>query len=146
MQTHVISTRSGWERLKAHLFAFMVSKLASNHGKRVLYITSLYCHVVRFERMQKDAIAKLNRVMQVAHRERAMDLPVAMRQYVWQDTSIDDLLNEDLLSGTLTATKARDLSAKVVDLAPAWLRYGPRERMVQETFELLSKGGQLAAA
>lgn len=146
MQTPAMALPNRWERIKTRLFALAFSKLTSKHGKRVLYITSLYCYIVRFEKLKKEAILKLNRVMQVAHRDKAMELPMVMRQYVWNGTTIDTLLKENLADNILDLAEVRQLSERVVDMAPAWLHYAPRDKMISETSELLSNSALLAEA
>jgi hypothetical protein len=127
------------------ILEFVLSKVLSRHGKRILFITSLYFQVVQIERLKADAIQKLNSIMKLAHAEEALQLPVAMRGMVWNSTAIQDTLTAELMDQDITDERANEISEKVVSMAPPWLRYGSRD-MVKDVVDLIRNGSQLAAA
>lgn len=124
---------------------FILSKVLSRHGKRILFITSLYFQVVQIERLKADAIRKLNTIMKLAHAEEALQLPVAMRGLVWNSTAIQQTLSAELMDQNISDDRAQKISEEVVSLAPTWLRYGSQD-MVKDVIELIRNGPQLAAA
>ena len=128
---------------------FLVSKLTSRHGKRIIFITSLYFHVVRIEQMKLDAIRKLNQVMKLAANEGALVLPTAIRGFVWRDPNLTNLsneLSEEHLSQSVPQERAVEISERVVDTMPKWLAYGPRKEMVDDVCDLIQNGDKLAQA
>ena len=125
------------------VFEFLMSKVTSRHGKRIIFVTSLYFKVVRIERLKTDAIAKLNTIMQLATSEDALRLPAALRGMVWRFSELPEALNEEILDTEVSMEEALELSEKVVAASPVWVRYG-RDDMVKDVLDLIRQGGQLA--
>ncbi len=125
---------------------FLLSKITSQHGKRILFITSLYFQVVRIERMKAEIITKLNEVMGLTTNEDALRFPATFRGVVWSNTDLTAALNEEVLDKDISEDRAREISEHVVDIAPKWVRYGRRADMVTDVMTLIKSGGQLAAA
>lgn len=130
--------------LVRRLLSILVSR--SRHGKRLFFITSLYSHVVRIEQLRADAVSKLNELLGLARRVNALHLPMAFPDVVWQDTTIDSVLNEELLSTDISDEHAMLISKRVVDIAPGWIKYGREDDMVHDVFNLIRNGSRLAAA
>ena len=124
---------------------FVLSKVLSRHGKRVLFVTSLYFQVVQIEQLKAEAISKLNTIMKLAHDDDALQLPAAVRGVVWNSTAIQDTLSVELRDQTLTDDRAHEIAEKVVSMTAPWLRYGS-QNMVKDVFDLIRNGHQLAAA
>lgn len=127
------------------LFQTFVEKAVSRHGKRVFFITSLYFELVEIEKLRSDAVAKLNQIMRIAHDDAALQLPAAMRGMVWGNTPLHEALDADLLGQEISETRAREISEKIVDMSPQWLRYGRRTDMIDDVLDLIRNGGQLVA-
>lgn len=123
---------------------YCLSKLISRHGKRILFITSLYFQVVQIERLKADAISKLNSIMHLAHSEEALKLPAAIRSIVWNKADIARELTVDQLDGDISEEKAKEISAKVVAMAPSWIRYGRTDDMIKDVVDLICNGHQIA--
>lgn len=128
------------------LLQTLLEKAVSRHGKRVFFITSLYFELVQIEKLRSDAVAKLNQIMRIAHDDAALQLPAAMRGMVWGNTPLHEALDADLLGQEISDTRAREISEKVVDMSPQWLRYGRRSDMIDDVLDLIRNGGQLVAA
>lgn len=139
------SQRRGFKARLQSVLEFCLSKLISRHGKRVLFVTSLYMEVVRLGRLKAEALGKLNTLMKIASCESALRLPVAMRGMVWSETGLSRELGEQLLDHELSDVEVRELSKKVVALTPSWLRYEP-PAMATDVYELIRNSSQLAAA
>lgn len=127
------------------LLQFVLSKVLSRHGKRILFVTSLYVQVVQLERLKADAIKKLNAIMRLAQAEEALQLPVAMRGIVWNSTPLQDTLTAELMDQEITEDQAFEISEKVVSMAPRFLNYG-HTQMVRDVRDLIRNGSWLAAA
>lgn len=122
--------------------SFVLSKMLSNHGKRVMFVTSLYSRVVRFESLKAEAIEKLNDVMQLASNPNALELPTMAKNFIWKDRDIQTLLNETTLRNNIPEAEAQVISESVVDLAPHWLQY-PRDKMIDDVMSLIRLGCDL---
>lgn len=144
MSTKALKQRGFMEGLVS-IGQFFLSKLISTHGKRIIFITSLYFQVVQLERLKADALSKLNSMMNLAANEQALQLPAALRGIVWNHTTIGEELSVELLDQEISTERAHLLSERVVELSPSWVRYNRRD-MLSDVFDLISKGGQLAEA
>lgn len=144
MSTQTSERRGLMERLTS-IGQFFLSKLISSHGKRIIFITSLYFQVVQFERLRADALSKLNSIMNLAANEQALQVPAMMHGMVWNHIALDDELGAELMDREITPERAHSLSERVVELSPPWVRYDKRD-MLSDVFDLLSKGSQLAQA
>lgn len=124
------SSKSFW-KLKQWFYIvleFIGSKFVSKHGRRVMFIASLYAQITQLERMRAEVIAKLNAVMGLKiTREAAAEFPAAVSDIVWRGTDVGYLITQELSAGTVDLRRAQALSARIVSLSPSWLRYGNRE-------------------
>ena len=137
------SKRRSLGEILIFLMQFLLSKLISSHGKRIIFITSLYFEVVRLERLKTSAFTKLNDIMNLSSSEDALRLPAEFRRMVWGHTKIDSELSEEFLDKDISEERAKVISTRVVDLSPVWVRYDKRA-MISDVLELIRKGGQLA--
>lgn len=109
-------------------------------------MTTLYFHVAHIERLNADAVSKLNALMGLVKREDALKLPTLIHNLVWNDTQIDTALSEIVTDQDATPEKIRAVSEKIVDMSHKRFRYGRYEDMVQQVQKLISSSHQLAAA
>lgn len=128
---------------------YVLSKVISRHGKRIFFITSLYFQVVQIEKLKAEALSKLNAIMKLAHHEEALRLPAALRGRVWDSTALHATLSGELLDQDVTDERAKEISRKVVELTPHWLRYGHPDsgttEMEKDIVQLIRSGKELAA-
>lgn len=140
--SQTLSNRSVWTTAGE----FLLSKLISRHGKRIVFITSLYFQVVRIERLKSEGMAKLNQLMGLAASEDALQLPTLLRGMVWKNTDLGNALNEEALDSEITEARAEGIAKRVVEMAPAWVRYGRQTDMVDDVKKLIQNGSMMAAA
>lgn len=104
------------------------SKFVSKHGKRVMFIASLYAQITQLERMKAEVVAKLNAVMGSKFtRDAAANFPAAFSDIVWRGTDVGSLIAQELSTGIVDEQRAQQLSARIVHISPPWCRYGSRE-------------------
>ncbi|QVD49392.1 hypothetical protein LUCX_322 [Xanthomonas phage vB_XciM_LucasX] len=125
---------------------FCLSKLVSEHAKRIIFVTSLYARMSRLEKLQAAAIDKLNHFMVLATNSASLPLPSRLQNVIWKSTSLNDMLSPEILKTPLTPEQRRELSTKVVDITPGWLRYGTKPSMIDDVGNLLSPSGRMAMA
>lgn len=122
---------NGFGKLNYWLYAvleFFGAKFVSKHGRRVMFIASLYAQITQLERMKAEVVAKLNAVMGLKlTREAAAEFPAAVSDIVWRGTDVGSLITQELSTGNVDEQRAQALSARIVSISPSWLRYGSRE-------------------
>ncbi|MDH2154254.1 hypothetical protein [Stenotrophomonas sp. GD03657] len=146
--------------LVRRLFDFLVPKLISGHGKRAMFITSLYFELSPVKggglrdpdrdkdilRLHDGALERLNAVMDVAKSATALRFPAVFRSLVWRDCNVRDIVStEDFQKGIVTEN-VTSIAEKLVDAMPPGLRYETRPKMVGEVVKLLRNGPGLARA
>lgn len=121
---------------------FILSKLVNQHTKRIIFVTSLYTRVSRLDQLQHSAVAKLNQVMVLASNEDSLSFTARLQSVIWNKTEINNVLSPEVLSRGLSEEQKRELSTRVVDMAPKCLRYG-KPSMIKDVQNLLSQLDQL---
>lgn len=140
--------KQGWTY---RLFDFLIPKLLSGHGKRVLVLASLFFELspppVRTEREDTDiaklregAIERMNEVMSLAKSTAALHFPAAFSGVVWRGCNVQDILSVEQFREGLSSENVRVVSERLVDAMPSRLRYETRSNMVDDFQKLLSTG------
>jgi hypothetical protein len=140
--------------LKAKAKAFgliLVSLMLPAHGKKLIFIGSLYCYVARLDALGDEALEKLNTALSLAKHGSALRLPAAAREVVWGDANVREVLNMDMLEHEVSLREAQQIAEKVVEMSPRWVRYRNRKAMIADVRELICgatglSGEQLRAA
>lgn len=127
------------------ILEFILSKLVNRHTKRIIFVTSLYTRVSHLTQLEASAVAKLNQLMVLATNEESLSFSSRLQNIVWGRTHIDETLTPEILRTGLTDARCEELSTKVVDMSPRWLRY-EKPRMIQDVANLLRQSPQLAVA
>lgn len=146
-----MSTNAGtrFERLQYAFFSvleFFASKVFSKHGKRIMFISSLYVQVTQLERLKAEVVSKLNSVMGLATREEAIHFPAAISSIVWRGTEVKSVLTKELLDQNVDAQRAKEVATQVVDLCPRWIRYAAKNVMEADVANLILNGRAVAQA
>ncbi len=139
------SPRQRASSLVGTVMEFLLSKLVNQHTKRIIFVTSLYTRVSRLNQLEQSAITKLNQLMVLATNEDSLSFTSRLHQVIWGRTGINETLTPEILRGDLSEETCRQLSTKVVDMSPKWLRY-EKPNMIKDVVSLLRQTPQLAAA
>lgn len=137
-----------WDRF----FLLLLSKMTNTHSKRIIFLTSLYCRVVRLEQMRDDAIGKLNNLLQLARRDQALRFPAAIQGMVWDIDGLRSQISQEMSQPEWNANKARELSEQLVAASPQWVRYGELDDMVHDVMAMMQdifrqvRSGEMAVA
>lgn len=127
------------------IMEYILSKLVNRHTKRIIFVTSLYTRVSRLTQLEAAAVAKLNQLMVLATNEDSLTFTSRLQNVVWSQTPLEETLTPEILRTGLTDARCEELSTRVVDMSPKWLRY-EKPRMIQDVASLLRQSPQLAAA
>lgn len=129
-----------WRGIKNGLrlvgFSF-ASLLLPTHGKRILFIASLYCYIARLDSLRDEALEKLNAATSLAKYGTALRFPAAVRDMVWGDVNVQSVLTMDVLNNEVTLKRAQEIAENVVAISPKWVRYRNRRAMVEDVRELI---------
>lgn len=115
----------------------LIRAFSSNHGRRIMFVTSLYFRIKRLDRLKADAIAKLNAIMHLSSTDEAMRLPALISGFVWRNIPIDQVLTQEALDQDVSEAKAARIAEQVVSMMPKWARYDGKESMESDVFNLV---------
>lgn len=120
-------------RLAVRAFA----RASNDHGRRLLYLTSLYTRYNHLQKLEEGAIEKLNYLLVMASDKDALRLPGRLGDVFWAEVPLEDVLNRDVLQ-KLDLQQMRLLAQHVVAITPKCLRYGGKSnRMITDTYQLI---------
>ncbi len=126
---------------------YLLSKLLSRHIKRVIFISSLYGHLVPLERLRQDNLAKLNELIVLAKRQEAMDYFTTRSSGIWKNVRANEKLAQIAMTqNDVPDTVLKGISEEFVEAAPSYLRYDRPASMVADVMQLIRQHGQLATA
>lgn len=140
---HITASPSQSTSLVRAAMEFLLSKLVNQHTKRIIFVTSLYTRVSRLTLLEQSAVVKLNQLMVLATNENSLSFTSRLQSLVWGQTAVNDMLSLEALRGELTDARCRELSTRVVDMSPKWLRYG-KPNMIRDVVNLLRQSPQLS--
>ncbi|MDU7869535.1 MAG: hypothetical protein E7J78_20720 [Pantoea sp.] len=117
---------------------YMLSKLVSQHVKRIVAMSSLAAKCNRLGRLEREGIDRLNAllVLTIQGRQDALVAPSKLKDFVWGKTKLDEVLTPEVLSRPMSEEQAREISLRIVDLTPMWLRYG-KPLMLEDIYKLV---------
>ncbi len=124
------------------LVLFLLVHMTNAHGKRILFLASLYYRIVRLDEMREEALGKLNALMNLAKSDKALRMPWAVRDIVWSNgDSLSNLINAEMEVTDPTArdAKIRSLCEQLVDGATPGLRYADSPTMISDVHDMLTK-------
>lgn len=137
------SSRQRTSSLAGAVLEFLLSKLVNQHTKRIIFVTSLYTRVSRLNQLEQSAITKLNQLMVLATNEDSLSFTSRLHQVIWGGTGINETLTPEILRSEMSEEVRRQLSTRVVDMSPKWLRY-EKPNMIKDVVNLLRQSPQLA--
>ncbi len=124
---------------------FILSKLVNEHTRRMIFVTSIYKRATRLDHLKQSAVVKLNQLMVVATDTRSLPMAARLHNLVWGNTDLNTVLSPEVLARVMSDDERREISTRVVDMAPKCLRYGKPE-MIRDVQRLLSLGNMAPVA
>ncbi len=116
---------------------FILSKLVNEHTRRMIFVTSIYKRGTRLDHLKQSAVVRLNHVMTVATDPRSLTMAARLHNLVWGNTDLNTVLSPEVFARKLSEAEKRELSTRVVDMAPKFLRYG-KPAMIRDLCQLFS--------
>lgn len=148
------------QALRVLLYPFKVTLLTllglliPRHGKRIMFVTSVYLHLAGEKSPDRPVLIKLNEALKLAQTEEALLLPARLYQYFWNER-LEDVLclycPKEMLHGNVDPFQVAGVCNLLVASTPHWLRYGQYGDMVKDTMKALQSarshsGGRLQMA
>jgi len=126
-----------FQDLRSRVLDFLLTRCISKHGKRILFITSLYAQLVRRDQLRIEAVSKLNVLMDLSSSDSALRFPSTFTSMIWQGTELGPELVARALEPNLPEESIWDIAARMVSIAPGWMPYARRDVMVHDVFNLI---------
>lgn len=98
----------------------MLPRRMLERAKRIIFVTTLYLEMVRESDPSTDTLEELNRLFKLAGDPDALMVPALLKGIVWRKRS--DVIQE--ASDKLTAGDINQSCQKILEITPAWMRYG----------------------
>lgn len=108
--------------------------------KRLIFLSSVIGVVKGMKSPDEGAIEKLNEVLRIAYNKNAMQFPMQVHSWIWNDRlrTLDIELEDRIVSvTTLTQTKLDEqdfihIAHYFIDNAPKWLIYGSIRQIAKD--------------
>jgi hypothetical protein len=107
-------------------------------SKRMVFLASLAQRLSNQSHFDKATRQKLNTVMQLAHGEDSLLLPMELSEVIWQGKKGAEIFRFDPAQVPITQENIKEMTQSVLQAMPQWLRYGEEpeiERDVATLFE-----------
>lgn len=131
-------TQSHWSLRKIVMapFVWALTRLLSQHTKRLFYFASLYASLIPLESLKSDVMGKLNDAMDLASTADALMFPGFFSRIVWGHHDVERLLDQG--TGDIITTRTMEARAdELVSLASNWMVFGSLDEMKNETIKFL---------
>lgn len=119
----------------------------NGHGKRILFLTTLFMQLAKLPAFQRETMAMFNQSLKLARTEDALEIPSKVHRLIWDEENLDQTIREacggDIFCSTLNPEDASKACGKIVDSTPQWLRYGRREEMVTDLMRLVASSREI---
>ena len=123
--------------LRRSLLLGFLGSLISLHGKRILFIASLYFWIQKVEPFDRELIEKLNQVMGLAKSNDALLLPANFRHWFWDDEQLGKALMGCDGFDNCNPHDVEAISKSILSITPQWLRYGREQVMMNDLRKML---------
>lgn len=122
-------------------FLFLASMLLRDHGRRIVFVTTVYVHMTRITSFSRDFLDHLNEAMALAKTGSALEAPARLHEYIWDGETLDETIGQicgkdGLQCKALGPIEIAKVCDAVVDATPNWLRYGRRDDMLRDVRKL----------
>ena len=121
---------------------FLASVALRDHGKRILFVTTIYFQLGRFKNSPSDVLEKLNEAMALARSGSALEAPARLHAYIWDGETINQTIfqicgKDGVYCKILKPSDVAKACDAIVGVTPKWLWYGRREDMLSDLMKLL---------
>lgn len=116
--------------------ATLLSFVVPDRTKRAIFLASFFAQIKDDDTsVDKQTLEKLNKVMSLVKRNESLGLPIQLNRAIWHGVHSKEL-RLDELNEPLTPARLRLVCNRVLESAPAWLRYGKGDEMRDDLVKL----------
>lgn len=114
------------------------------HGKRVMFITSVYFALSKETYPGPKTLKRLNASLKLAANESAMEMPARLSKLLWEGRLIEiqDQIRIAEVIGNQDSQQVELFSTILVDSTPHWMRYGRRTDMLRDVRHVIEKASE----
>lgn len=128
---------------KSFLLA-VIGQFITLHGRRILFVTTLYFQFSDRNQMTRELLEKLNQALQLANDKNALFFPAKYHRFFWNEEKLKQKLIECGVDGSCSIGNKFDINDTdkiaqgIFEITPQWLHYGRREDMINDLKQMLS--------
>ncbi len=122
---------------------FLVTTCLTPSAKRIITLTSLYYLLFSDDSQEvEESIHRINETFHFVNNEKALELPIALRQILWDEEDVKSILNgtEASTLSAMSEAQLRSASERIAAVIPKCIRYGRRDDMLGDIFSILNVG------
>lgn len=128
------------DSLKRRVLRFILRtmfRLIPNHGKRLMWLVSIYYMLVHLNYREKVELAYLNKHMTLAKDVESLRLPLNTARLLWTNDEFSELMGKGVTDiSKVDSTIKEETARRIVRATPKWLKYGDDLHMVTELLTL----------
>jgi hypothetical protein len=108
-----------------------------NRTKRLVFLASLAARLKGSDTFDSETLHKLNRVMELGKTDSALKLPYELSRAIWQGKTSYEILDLDFTSSSFNQARKEEMSQRIINAMPSWLRYGSDKDIFVDVNHLL---------
>ena len=119
------------------ILLIVISSIIPLHGKRMMFVVSVYLHVLKLKSGANTALDKLNEALKLADSTEALTLPFKLYELLWSEKLESVIRNQksELFFGETKENQLAitEMCGQLVQRTPMWLRYGDFGAMLKDS-------------
>lgn len=118
-------------------FVGLLQEYLPNRTKRLVFLASLAARLKGSESFDTETLHKLNRIMELGKSDSALKLPYGLSRAIWHGKTSYELLSAEYAESSLDSVRKAEMTARIINAMPNWLRYGPDQDIKVDVGRLL---------
>lgn len=118
-------------------FTRLLARHLPKRTKRLIFLASFSARLKGSNNFDNATLKKLNEVMALASSDSSIKLPVHLSRAIWNGKTVLDICDENVCIAPYGNTHVRMLAQRVINVMPAWLRYGDESVIKEDVSKLL---------
>lgn len=131
------------------LLIYIMTVILPNRIKRLIFLSSLTALLIDIKEHDEETLHKLNVLLQICSHEKAMMLPISLRNFIWHNMTASQIMNTEVsvqdVRG-LESGKLVQMVRSIVSTIPSWLKYSENYVIECDVENLLKNCGRLTPA
>ncbi len=129
-----------WSAIRNWFVTFLLKlafRLGTAHGRRIMYLVSIYYMLVRSGVFPRQELTILNKQLNLAKDTDSFIFPLRIAKWIWRDICIPELVVR-----VTDVTKADDsvkdvIIDNILAATPKWMKYGSDVEMARDIIALI---------